>query len=283
MNTICYYAIIRFMPFLETEEFANVGLVLFSPQNYYASYKLAPVRFARVSNFFDDLEGRLYADTIAIFNDEMQRVTKLGTGLYGKDQLNFFKEVTRKRESILRFGDLRAIATEEPQQALDELYNHYVGRNFNDKEYREEVMEKILRADLRNNVRTARFTKKQLMGEYNTAINMPFVANVQNFLKVIKPLAFDHDKPINLLEHGEKWINRVKRLLNLQTVEPQNMLFAIESPTKNKNDDLQDAFDVVEKGMRELEVNILPFDDKKAIYQFAKQLQIPDKKPFQLT
>ncbi|MGL4711190.1 MAG: DUF3037 domain-containing protein, partial [Shewanella sp.] len=69
----------------------------------------------------------------------------------------------------------------------------------------------------------------------------------------------------------------------LQTVEPQNMLFAIESPTKNKNDDLQDAFDVVEKGMRELEVNILPFDDKKAIYQFAKQLQIPDEKPFQLT
>lgn len=31
MKTACHYAIARFMPFIETGEFANVGVVLFSP------------------------------------------------------------------------------------------------------------------------------------------------------------------------------------------------------------------------------------------------------------
>ncbi|HVK54151.1 MAG TPA: DUF3037 domain-containing protein, partial [Burkholderiales bacterium] len=31
MNIACHYAIVRFLPFVETGEFANVGVVLFSP------------------------------------------------------------------------------------------------------------------------------------------------------------------------------------------------------------------------------------------------------------
>ena len=30
-NTACLYAIVRFCPFIETEEFANVGVILIAP------------------------------------------------------------------------------------------------------------------------------------------------------------------------------------------------------------------------------------------------------------
>jgi hypothetical protein len=31
-NTVCQYAVVRFMPFAETREFANVGIVIIAPK-----------------------------------------------------------------------------------------------------------------------------------------------------------------------------------------------------------------------------------------------------------
>nr|WP_282097985.1 DUF3037 domain-containing protein [Shewanella oncorhynchi] len=282
VTVLCHYAIIRFMPFLETEEFANVGVLLFAPQTGYSAFKLAPKRFARVTDFFDDLDGNIYQKGLHIFETELQRVTVDHAYLTGKSQLGVFQEVTRLREGVFRFGNMSAIFADDPAKKLDELYDYFVGRDFVTKEYREQVMVKTLRGGLRKNVSDMHFVQKELTGELNTAIKMPLVATLDTYLKVIKPLAFNHTKPMSLLEHGEKWIGRAKRLLNNDTVQPQHMLFTVEKPTKCKYD-LEAAYLEIEREMLNLGVNVLPFADKQAIYQFAKQLQIPDEKPFQLT
>lgn len=282
VTVLCHYAIIRFMPFLETEEFANVGVLLFAPQTGYSSFRLAPKRFARVTNFFDDLDGNIYQRGLNIFQTELQRVTEENRYLTGKILLNTFQEVTRLREGVFRFGNMSAILAEDPAKKLDELYDYFVGRDFVTKEYREQVMVRSLRGGLRKHVSDVHFVQKELSGELSTAITMPLVATIGNYLKVIKPLAFNHVKPMSLLEHGEKWIGRAKRLLNNETVQPQNMLFTVEKPTNCKND-LQAAYLEVEREMLNLGVNVLPFADKPSIYQFAKKLQIPEEKPFQLT
>ena len=36
----CHYAIIRFLPYPETQEFANVGVVLACPESGYFGFKL---------------------------------------------------------------------------------------------------------------------------------------------------------------------------------------------------------------------------------------------------
>ncbi|MCU8044394.1 MULTISPECIES: DUF3037 domain-containing protein [unclassified Shewanella] len=282
MTVLCHYAIIRFMPFLETEEFANVGVLLFAPKTGYSSFKMAPKRFARVTDFFDDLDGNIYQKGLDIFHTELQRVTEDHSFLTGKNQLSAFQEVTRLREGVFRFGNMSAILAEDPAKKLDELYDYFVGRDFVTKEYREQVMVRSLRGGLRKNVSDMHFVQKELTGELNTAIKMPLVATLETHLKVIKPLAFNHTKPISLLEHGEKWIGRAKRLLNNETVQPRHMLFTVEKPANCKNE-LEAAYLEVEREMLNLGVYVLPFADKQSIYQFAKQLQIPDEKPFQLT
>lgn len=269
MKQFCHYSIIRFMPFLETEEFANIGVLLFSPQTGYISFKLAPKRFARVTNFFDDLDGAIYQKGLEIFENELNRVTIESEYISGKYFIDYFKEVTRPREGVFRFGNLSGVMCDNPSVKLEELYNHYIGREFATKEYREQVMVRTLRAGLRKNVVEHKFTQQQLHGEFNTNISLPLVAKLNDHFKVIKPLAFDQTKPITLLEHGEKWIGRIKRLLNNDTVQPNNMLFTVEKPAKDKVD-LQDAFADVEKGMRELGVRVLPFAKKHDIYEFAK-------------
>ncbi|AAN54205.1 DUF3037 domain-containing protein [Shewanella oneidensis] len=282
MKVLCHYTIIRFMPYLETEEFANVGILLFTPQTGYSAFRLAPKRFARVTDFFDDLDGKIYQKGLHIFDAELQRVTHECSYLTGKNLLTTFQEVTRLREGIFRFGNMSAILCDDPKKQLDDLYDYYVGRNFVTPEYREQVMVKSLRSGLRKHVIGMHYVQKQLAGDLNTAINMPLVAAVDGYFKVIKPLAFDQTKPISLLEHGEKWIGRVKRLLNNETVQPQNMLFTVEQPPKNRSD-LKAVYLEVEREMENLGVQVLPFAEKQAIYEFARKQHLQKEKVFQLT
>lgn len=51
MKKLVRYSVIRFMPFSETQEFANVGIVIHAPQTGEVQFKLANTRFGRVSQF----------------------------------------------------------------------------------------------------------------------------------------------------------------------------------------------------------------------------------------
>lgn len=62
MNKIpCQYAIVRFTPFVETGEFANVGIVLFAPRQKSLLFKLVTKRYARITGFFHELDAGVYA------------------------------------------------------------------------------------------------------------------------------------------------------------------------------------------------------------------------------
>src|SRR5690554_2694543 len=73
----CQYVIVRFMPYVETGEFANVGVVMISPRDRYFGFKLETRRYARLTSFFKDLEGRLYRSAIYAVKQELERVHAL--------------------------------------------------------------------------------------------------------------------------------------------------------------------------------------------------------------
>ena len=54
----CRYAIIQFMPYTETGEFANVGVVLACPETGYFDFKLQTKRYARITAFFNELDAK---------------------------------------------------------------------------------------------------------------------------------------------------------------------------------------------------------------------------------
>jgi len=61
-----------------------------------------------------------------------------------------FLDVVKPRESIFRFSGVGTRLAQEPQEALDELFGHYVERLFAQrKEYQETEMISRLRTDLR--------------------------------------------------------------------------------------------------------------------------------------
>ncbi len=266
MKQVCKYAIVQFLPYAETEEFANVGVLVCAPKTGFLDFKMANPRFARVTDFFDDLDGAVYKAAINTFANELTQAKKIGTTLRSDNLVDYMVEITRFRESLLRFGGLRTIACDNPQDVLEKLYNRYVARDFLTKEYREQAMVKVIRNQFIHKNLAVKYHQKKIMTDLRE-VNLPLVAEVGDTIRVIKPMAFNQKKSTQIIEHGETWVNRFKWLINEQLVVPERVLLPVEGPVKKGKLDL--AFKEVINEIKELNVNVVDFEDEEKIIQFA--------------
>ncbi len=233
----CMYAVVRFMPFAETREFANVGVVVIAPKLGLYDFKLTPQKFSRVTQFFDDLDGVIYKHAIEGFEAELERVRNhlVHNYVQGKDLVDYFKEITRTRESVLHFGEIGTLLTDNVNLTVDKLYDRLIGRNFTaGKEYKEQQMIRVLKNQLTTNLpKDVRYTKQNIKaGMFD--ISMPLVTKINSNYRIIRPLAFEQKNVLQAMEHGETWINRLKKLINFEVIEAKRALFALEKPVNRK-------------------------------------------------
>jgi len=275
-NTACLYAIVRFCPFIETEEFANVGIVMVSPDSNFFGFKLMSRKYARVTGFFEQLDVTVYRTVIANLRDELDRAAQLL-----KDQLclhqpsgdttlakALFLEVVRPRETVLKFGAVRAVMAENPQLKLDELYGHYVERDFVTKEYRETVLERTMRKWLFTAGLGQRFEKFDV-GSEEYHVTFPFVERgVTATLKAIKPLDLSQDQPSKILEHGGHWLFRVNTLKR-KGLLPGLVLFPAEGPLEDGP--RKRAYSEIVGELKEAGATVLNYTDKAAIMERVSQ------------
>jgi hypothetical protein len=281
MKNLVRYSVIRFMPFTETQEFANVGIVMHAPQVGRVLFKLANKRFGRVSQFFDDLDGQLYSNAIDMFNVELQRIQNFAQGMRAKELAGFMDEVTRQREGFLTFSETAALLTDDSLEAvLDKLFGQYVGRSFNTKEHREATLVKNLKKHL-DRFTTYKFTKNKLHADY-VSFELPLVASDNLITKAIKPLSFYQNKPLTLIDHGEFWVSRVKHLFNSRALDENNFLFAIDRPQLFENENLEAAFQSLSDNMQSLGVHVFDIHDLPNIEKFAR-FDSENAENFQLT
>ena len=155
MNKVaCQYAIVRFAPFVETGEFANVGIIMMAPKQRFFAFELELKRYGRITRFFEDVDAKLYRKTLYNLKAELERVGDV-LKVHGFDKrfktndIDFanglFKEVVRTRETIVRFGEIRTVLTDDPKAKVEELFAFYVGRNFVTKKYQEQLLESKVR------------------------------------------------------------------------------------------------------------------------------------------
>jgi len=262
MRQVYKYAIVQFMPYAETGEFANVGVLVCAPKTGYLDFKMANPRFARVTKFFDDLDGAVYKAAVNAFGDELQLVKKHGAFLKSDNLLDYVVEVTRYRESLLRFSNLRTIVSTVPEGILDKLYDRYVARDFLTKEYREDMMVRAIRNQIKQKNITVKYHHKKMVTELRE-VNLPLVAEVGDICRVIKPLAFNQSKTTQIIEHGETWVNRFKYLINEHKLDADRIMLPVEGPNSKGKLDL--AFKEVINEIKGLN----DFEEEAKIMQFA--------------
>lgn len=276
MKTACHYAIVRFMPFVETGEFANVGVVLFAPNARYFGFKLLGNRYARITHFFEQMDAKVFRVSMRTFREELQRVDdvlkQMGTDRRFKAMdrdgaLALWSEVIKPRETMLRFSESRLVLADDSRAKVRELYEYYVERNFVTPERQEQLLERGVRGWLREAKLLEQFHSARV-GNDEYHAQFPFVAGPEDHPeRIIKPLNLGYEDAARIIDHGGQWIVRVNALKKRQLL-PGKVLFAVNGP-----DDLTARGKAKREVVDELEntgVIVVPYETQ-SIIEFARQ------------
>nr|WP_314590035.1 DUF3037 domain-containing protein [uncultured Serratia sp.] len=270
MTTPCLYSIVRYAPYAETEEFANIGVVLCAPKKLAFHFRLTQSNDARVSAFFrDDTIFPLAKDAVARELKFAQEHTKNINN--AEDIAQFFSYLTTKKESIFHFSSTRVVLAESPERELNKIYEKFINHTDYNKERREDILARELKSRLNSYAELKNIFRKETFGGDLTRFAMPFVAKQDDdVLCAIKPLAFVQSEPGKMMEHCDSWVARVTRAANENLLNLASVLFTIDG---HRNPSLQEAkaLDEIRRTFDKNNINHFKHDDEKSIIDFAKQ------------
>lgn len=279
MKYACRYAIVRFMPYPETGEFANVGVVVMSPQARYFGFRFIERRVARITAFFEELDANIFRNAQRIFVDELTRIRNTFTHRFARlddspTELRLmnamFDEITRPREAIMYLDEPRVTMEEDPEQALGELFDTYVARAFTANPLNEKAIEKRVKAMLKA-ADLVPIYQEEILGDgtYYKA-RFPFVKlnHMQVPVRAIKPINLAQEDASQLYAHGWEWVGKVRLLRKFNRL-PGHVMFAAEPPQEAFGAKAS-AFAEIQHELERLDINVVRADDTTRIVEFAQ-------------
>jgi len=269
----CQYAIVRFLPYRETGEFANVGIVMLCPEAGIFEFRLLN-RVRRITAFFEELDAGIYRRAFKDFQAELKRIRNWLAHDATKNidvalAHHLFAELTSPREAMMRFDEVRVVLADDPVRQFEALFGHYVERNFATKAYQEAMLEKDVRKVLAAAQLGAQYRAETLGDKATYHVRLPFVHKEgERAVKAIKPLHLAHEDPTQIYEHGWVWLGKVNRLRDLHFL-PEQMLFAVQGPTETTGERFESFHEITEK-MVANDVQVVPEQQTQRIIEFAQ-------------
>ena len=239
-DLVCNYATIRFLPYRESGEFVNVGVVAHCPQTGFFDFQTIKGRSRRVRTFFpelplDTLRSALSAlraylthqrNEAVLFADNTPDTAQRGIAA--------FQNLLRRRESILQFADAGSVLTIDPKAQLEQLYDHYVNRSFTKAhDYQEVVMRKRIKSLLADWNLCHLYKTERRVGNADYHVTLPFVHLEQGRpIKAIKPLDLDRPEPTEVYNRGDEWLQRFRRLRKIDCM-PRDLILTVRLPSSD--------------------------------------------------
>lgn len=231
----CNYAVLRFLPYLETDEFVNLGVVVHCAETKFLGVKVETKRRRRATQFFPELDQRAFAGARAAIVTEMERVQKLVMHEADRELgRRVFRELVRPRETVFRFGELRTILASDPQEVTERLFEQYIDRRFAQQaEYQERVMADRYWEALQA-FPLCHFHRNREVGTDRYHVRLPITSDRTGRngspQSAIKPLNLNRKNPSAVTQHGDAWTQRLRRLREVDAL-PEQMIFAVSRPT----------------------------------------------------
>lgn len=271
---VCQYALLRFRPFVETGEFANVGIVMMAPEARFFGFRLLK-RYGRITQFFHQLDRKVYLEGRELFKEELDRFTGelRRLALDGRKTQpdiplarNLFTELVRPREAMLQFAEQRVVLADNPKEKLVQLFDHYIERNFVTKEYQERLLESTVRKLLFRGQMGTQYRPEKI-GTPDFTVNFPFVLMADGKAqRIIKPLYLAQGDTTKILNHGGQWVDKVRRLRKRNAL-PKDVLFPVTAPQTDTK--AYDAFTEIRDDLVTIDVQVVPANDESGILKFA--------------
>ncbi|EKB22394.1 MULTISPECIES: DUF3037 domain-containing protein [Aeromonas] len=268
------YAVVQFRPYRETEEFANVGVVLCAPKSGFFDYRIETSRFSRVTGFFSELDVKVPRTVAKIVGDELLRVKEIQLNQSSPEaKLRLFHEATKAKEGLIYFSQARpAMVDGDLAGYLEKLYQHYVHHSFAKQPSATEKLETAVRLLLEQND-LRRYYKAADLGDPMGLVKakVPFIHQEDG--RAIRPLSFIFGRPTpnKIVDEAEQWASRFKRLFGAGVLAPERVLVPIEFPS-NENQALIPAINEVKRVFEEHAVRTIPAEDTDQLLSFAAKV-----------
>lgn len=272
-NFACRYTIVQFVPYTETGEFANVGVIVVCPETGYFNFQLQTRRYSRITAFFDELTPDVYRTAIHTIQGELLRLQRLVEALPATSERperirNLLDSLAHPREAMIRFGQIRPILTSDPRTQLASLFAHYVNHAFATPAYIEQTITKRIQSLLEGLRLPAPF-KSERIGDEQIHASFPLVQRLDGRVhKIIKPFNLTQDEPNRIFDHGDAWLQKVRRLRKRDLL-PRDVLFAVAGPPRG---DLKrfEAYLEICSELTDENVKLLDQGQENEIVEFAK-------------
>lgn len=276
----CHYSIVRFAPFVETGEFANVGVLLICPEFGFLDYRIESRRVARISRFFEPIDADFVRESIRAADYELNRLKRsLGRMEVGQPQLKFggtnpvevlFREMIRRREGIVRYSEVRSVKTASPSSEIKRIFEFYVRKSFVTHDYRERVLENEIRSYLKKTDFSEKFRRTELDdGLYRR--KFPFVYMQDGSAqKVIKPIYLGQKRPTEIIDHAVKWSTAVDRFKKARKISGE-VLFPVEGPSEFSNRSHRAHIDAM-RLLEDVGIRTISFQEHSKIGEFATSM-----------
>jgi hypothetical protein len=261
------YALIKFMPFPETGEFANIGIIAINPKTAEFTYKLEVTKTKRTMEFFQLNDRKLYKDSVARLRTELEAI-KEQVKARRLDAIAAFNLLVHPYQNLIQFSKARSgLASYTNLQVMtDKLFGEYVDFTHAKKEsaqqlLTERVSKYIATLDLENP-----FYKKEL-GPAIYSLPFPLVQDNKGKVRIIKPIYLGGDISKIIIERTDKFLSELKRLKEFDAY-PEEILV-----TFDKGEGVSSIIEEVqERALKDLsrKCDIASFDSKAEIVRFAK-------------
>ena len=272
---IAHYTLVRLLPQVDAGEFANIGVLLACPKRGFFEFRLIR-RYGRVTRFFEEFSGDLFLRVRREVEAELRYLrTHVCTysGTEGaRDQarvLRVLQDLTKPRESMIRYAPMRLLLTEDPEADLARLVARYVQRSAEGlRQRREEVLTRHVNKVLRTKQLAHAFEPDDV-GPDEFPVAMPMVYERDGrVLAAIKPLDLTQDEPVKIYEHGDLWVGRLRRLTQLGAL-PAGMLVPVEGPKADDPRRYRAYTDIIRE-LGELNVEVTQAANSERILAFAQ-------------
>ncbi len=248
MSQFFNYATIEIMPYPDLGEFVIVGILAMTPGRT-MGHRLLPVqKTTRLTKFFPEIDRQIFTDTLASAHREIGLIAAQvnetnGSGaellpLDDQDGGALFRLLTSPKEGMLQVRQRGTAKASDLEHWLDEAFHRFVLRTPNSPSY---PAERIFTNEIRNflkELKLAQFYRETQVGDDRFHMVFPLAYTpVDSGIpqRAIKPLHLRQATATQILDHGDTWLQKVRRLRQFGTT-PDEVIFPIQLPTTDERD-----------------------------------------------
>lgn len=254
MSHIYRYSIIRFRPFAETGEFANIGIVVLDLDAQRIDYKLARKIFPRINGFFDKDAYKAYQAMVAHLDAELGRYAGMLMPGWHTPASEIFAELIAPRESSILFSAPRIMQSDD---LIEDISTTLFARLVKREQTTTPNPELQLTQGIRTALRDIGLHQFKSLAVEDEIIPVRFPLGVQRgTIRAIQPLAFSQKTPMAVFDHGAQWRQRLSYLLDKQKILPDHIMMALEAPDADNEPAIHDAYHATREDLAKLPVRM---------------------------